>query len=108
MLHDSAMFLLGAIALFMGLYAWWTHRRFTALKDLLKDALFRMDPIERLVDEHGQAIDRVFGRIQEAEHRIEFLLENRAVPPDTRDRAIAERKQEKTAWDHLREKLDGI
>lgn len=107
-MHDLIAFLLGALTLFTGFYVWYTHRRFSGLKAIVREVIGRVGTMEYSVTRHERALDQLDTRLDTAEHRITFLVEDRQVPPENADRRVTESKQEKTAWDHLQERVDSL
>jgi hypothetical protein len=107
-MHELIAFLLGALALFTGGYVWWTHRRFANLKTIVREVIRRVEPTERQLERHERANDHIVDQLDTHDQQIRFLLADREVPIQQQGRADRDSKQEKTAWDHLTEKLDGI
>jgi hypothetical protein len=107
-MHDLLVLALGGVLAFSGGYVWWTHRRFTRLRAVVSEVLHRARDIEHMSESHGRMLERHRTAHQEHRHQIEFLRAGRDVPPVPPDNRDTEGKQEKTAWDHIQEKLDGV
>jgi len=107
-MHELIAFLLGALTLFTGWYIWWTHRRFTNLKTIVREVIRRVEPTERQLERHERANDHIVEQLDRHDQQITFLLGDREVQIQQQGRPDRDEKQEKTAWDHLTERLGEI
>jgi len=109
-MHELIAFLLGALTLFTGWYIWWTHRRFANLKAIVREIIQRTEPLERVQERLDRAVDHHGERIDTHDQQITFLLADRSseVQIQQQGRRDQDSKQEKTAWDHLTERIDTL
>jgi len=111
-MHEIITLLLGALIVFTGGYIWWTHRRFKRYQKLLHEIITRTARADALADTSSRIIADFSEQIGTLRREVTFLLENRVVPPDNgpniNGRQMTARERDKTAWDHLNERIDEL
>lgn len=112
-MRDVIAFLFGALTLFTGYYVWWSHRRFNRVKELLTDVIGRTQRLDMNMDRIGLTVSLFSGSIAELNRRVEFMMSTHPeAPPPGQDHLAQgypeDEKPQKTAWDHLKERVDEL
>jgi hypothetical protein len=113
--------LLGVALSFIGVYVWWTHRRFKAFRETLLQLIDfceknheTMEGLKTRLDHWATQSGIDHEELVEAQHRIQFLLANREVPERTNENhpesgMWAEKVAPgPTVWDRLKDRVNNL
>ncbi len=114
-MHDATVFFLGVALCFIGWYVYYVRRgfaefgrRLTEIKGVMLEAVNLLESRYREVETMDRRVDRLTERAEEQAHQIQFLLENRTVPPRDLANAPTYQKEGPTAWDRLRNEINKL